>query len=151
MAKDYQWVTSRIALGGEIKSLYDVRKMETDGITNILNVRTNQDEVPWVLKVGMQYASNPTKDKDENPKPPEWFNSSADIIRAALHTPNARILVHCQEGENRAPSTVYFFLRTIGLDPDLCLKLITTARPQTKGKMAWNDDAETAIKKLGYE
>lgn len=148
--KNYQWVTSRIAVGGEIKSIYDVRAMEADGITNILNVRTSQDEVPWVLKVGMQYASNPTKDEDEKTKPPEWFNGSADIIRAALHTPDCKILVHCQDGENRGPSTVYFFLRTIGLDPDVCTKMITTARPQTKGNMMWNDDAECALKKLRY-
>lgn len=147
---DFDWVTSRVALGGSIESLYDVRKIAAAGITHILNVRTDQDEVPWVLKVGLQYASNPTKDKDEKPKPASWFNGSADIIRAALHTPDAKILVHCQEGLNRAPGSVYFFLRTIGLEPKLCEKLITDARPKTKGNMVWNGDAEDALKELGY-
>jgi hypothetical protein len=148
---DYDWVTSRIAVGGAIESLYDVRKIAAADITHVLNVRTNQDEVPWILKVGLQYASNPTKDKDEKSKPPEWFNGSADIIRAALQSPSARILVHCEEGMNRAPSTAYFFFRTIGLKKDICLDLITSARPKTKSGMAWNDDAETALKKLGYK
>lgn len=148
---DYDWVTSRIALGGAIKSLYDVRKIAADGITHILNVRTNQDEVPWVLQVGLQYASNPTKDKDTDPKPAGWFKSSFDIIVGALADPGAKVLVHCQEGKNRSPSTVYFFLRAIGLDKDYCEELITETREEADGQMAWNDDAEAALKELGFK
>ena len=56
MAKiDMNWVTTRIAVGGAIESLYDARKIAAEGITHVLNVRTNQDEVPYIMKVGLQY------------------------------------------------------------------------------------------------
>jgi hypothetical protein len=146
----FDWVTSRVALGGSIDSLFDVRRLAAKGITHILNVRTNQDEVPWVQQVGLQYSSNPTKDKDEQAKPSGWFKSSFDIIFGALSDTNGKILVHCQEGVNRAPSTVYFFLRAIGLDKKTAAQMITDARSETKGGMAWNDDAEAALQSLGF-
>ena len=148
---DYNWVTDRIALGGAVESLYDARKMEADGITHVLNLRTSQDEVPWFQKTKIHYMSNPSKDKDTKTKPPEWFDSSRRVIMATLLDPKARLLIHCQEGVNRAPSTLYFFLRSLGFSKNDVLDMITSARPKTKGGMAWNDDAEAALKELGMK
>lgn len=148
---DMNWITDRIALGGSLDSLYDVRRIAAKGITHILNVRTKQDEVPWVQLVGLQYSSNPTKDEDEQAKPPGWFKSSFDIMMGALADQGAKILVHCQEGLNRAPSTVYFFFRALGFDKDTVTKMITDARPKTKNGMSWNDDAEAALNTLGFK
>ncbi len=145
---DYDWVTERIAVGGSIESLYDVRKLAADGVTHVLNVRTDQDEVPYVLKVGLQYAANPTKKKDEKVKPPGWFKSSFDVIFGCLADPGAKILVHCENGENRSASTVYFFLRAVGIDKKTAKAIVTDARPEAT--MDWNDDAEIALKALGF-
>jgi protein tyrosine phosphatase (PTP) superfamily phosphohydrolase (DUF442 family) len=145
---DFDWVTARIAVGGSIDSLYDVRKIAAEGITHVLNVRTDQDEVPYVLKVGLQYAANPTKKKDEKVKPPGWFKSSFDVIFGALADPGTRILVHCENGENRSASTVYFFLRAVGIDKKTAKNIITDGRP--KATMDWNVDAEIALKALGF-
>lgn len=145
---DLDFVTGRIAVGGEIKSLFDVRRIAAQGITHVLNVRTNQDEVPLVLKAGLQYAANPTKDKDEKIKPAAWFKSSFDVIFGCLADPGTKILVHCQEGRNRSPSTIYFFLRAIGIDKKTAAGMITDARPEAT--MDWNDDAESALQKLGF-
>lgn len=145
---DFDWVTSRIAVGGSIESLYDVRKIAAEGVTHVLNVRTDQEEVPFVLKVGLQYAANPTKKKDEKVKPPGWFKSSFDVIFGALADPGTRILVHCENGENRSASTVYFFLRAIGIDKKTAKNIVLDARPDAT--MDWNDDAEIALKALGF-
>lgn len=147
---DLNWVTSRLAVGGSIDSDKMAQALADQGITAVLNVRTNQDEVPWVRKAGMKYFSNPTKDKDENKKPPEWFQGSADVIRTQMSGPTSKVFVHCEEGLNRAPGTVFFYLRTLGFDRDACENMITAVRPQTKDNMLWNDDAEAALKKLGY-
>lgn len=144
MAKDWGWVTNRIAVGGAITSMFDARRVASDGVTHVLNVRTNQDEVPFVQKAGMSYASNPTKDQDTKTKPPLWFRQSADIISAALSQKGAKILVHCQGGMNRGPISVYFFLRSMGLKKDLCTQLIVDARPIAKN-MDYVDDAEAAL------
>jgi protein tyrosine phosphatase (PTP) superfamily phosphohydrolase (DUF442 family) len=145
---DFDWVTSRIAVGGSIDSLYDARRIAAAGITHVLNVRTDQDEVPLVHKAGMTYSSNPSKKKDEAVKPPGWFKSSFDIIFGCLADPGTKILVHCENGENRSASTVYFFLRAIGIDKKTAAGIITDGRP--KATMDWNDDAEIALKSLGF-
>lgn len=147
---DMNWVTSRLAVGGEITSKQMAQALADQGITAVLNVRTSQDEVPYVRKANMKYFSNPTKDQDDSSKPPEWFQASADVIRTQMSGPGSKVFVHCQEGINRAPGTVFFYLRTLGFDRDACENMITAVRPQTKGEMAWNDDAEAALKKLGY-
>jgi len=145
---DFDWITSRIAVGGSIDTLYDARRIAAAGITHVLNVRTDQDEVPLVHKAGMTYSSNPSKKKDEQVKPPGWFKSSFDIIFGCLADPGTKILVHCEGGENRSASTVYFFLRAIGLSRKTSEKIITDARP--KATMDWNDDAEIALQSLGF-
>lgn len=150
MAKDYNFVTSRIAVGGSIDSLFDARKIASDGITHVLNVRTSQDEVPFIQKAGMSYASNPTKDEDTKKKPTSWFRQSADIISGALAQQSAKVLVHCQGGMNRSPASIYFFLRSLGLKKDLVTQLIVDARPQAK-TMDYLDDAEDALNELGFK
>lgn len=145
---DYDWVTSRIAVGGSIDSLYDARKIASDGVTHVLNLRTDQDEVPLIHKAGMTYTSNPTKKKDEKVKPPGWFKASFDVIFGCLADPGTKILVHCENGENRSASTVYFFLRSIGIEKKTAAKLITDSRPSTT--MDWNEDAEIALQTLGF-
>ena len=145
---DFDWVTSRIAIGGAIESLYDARRIAAAGITHVLNVRTDQDEVPLVHKAGMTYSSNPSKKKDEAVKPPGWFKSSFDIIFGCLADPGTKILVHCENGENRSASTAYFFLRAIGIDKKTAKGIVSEGRPGAT--MDWNDDAEIALKALGF-
>lgn len=152
---DYDWLNRRVAIGGAINTLYDARKIAADGITRVLNLRTSQDEVEFVQKVGMEYVSNPTSDDskgdpDEVSKPPTWFATSYGIIISALEQPGGRILIHCQEGLNRAPSTAYFWLRALGWSKDDAAKCVAEARPKAKKYMRWNDDADAAIKALGY-
>jgi len=155
---DYSWVTRRLAVGAELTSLYDARKIAADGFTHVLNLRHSEggDEMDgedgWVQKAGMSYASNPTPDDDasDDPKPPEWFQSSYDFIMGALARPGTKILVHCQEGKNRAPSTVYFWLRALGWAKKDAYDCIASARKKADGKMQWNDDADAAVKSLGY-
>lgn len=157
---DYDWVTRRLAVGGSIDSLYDARKIAADGVTHVLNLRHSEGddekdedgENDWVQKVGMCYAANPTEDDDvsTDPKPPTWFGASYDFIMAALSRPCTKILVHCQEGKNRAPSTVYFWLRAMGWKRDDAFDCVAAARPKAGKNMRWNDDADAAVKALGY-
>lgn len=150
----YNWVTRRLAVGGSVDSLYDARKIAADGVTLVLNLRTSQDEVDWVQAAGLTYLSNPTSDdsdgNSEDMKPATWFQASYDAIMGALSRPESKILVHCQEGLNRAPSTVYFWLRAMGWSRQDAFDCVASARPKAKKFMKWNDDADAAIKALGY-
>jgi protein-tyrosine phosphatase len=152
---DYNWFNCRVAFGGEIASMYDARKLAADGITVVLNLRTKQDEVEFVQKAGMQYLSNPTSDdgktdEEDRSKPASWFKSSFSAIMSALEQSNTKIYIHCQEGFNRAPSTVYFWLRALGMEKDEAYDAVVSARPKAKKGMRWVPDADAAIKQLGY-
>jgi predicted protein tyrosine phosphatase len=150
---DFDWLNRRVAIGGEIESLYDARKIAAAGITRVLNLRTSQDEVELVQTVGIEYVSNPTSDDTDGEldhKPDVWFSSSFDTIMATLSRHNSKILIHCQEGLNRAPSTAYFFLRAIGYSKQEAFDCVVATRPKSKKFMKWNDDADAAIKSLGF-
>lgn len=157
MSVDYDWYNRRVAFGGEITSMYDARKLAADGITLVLNLRTNQDEVEYVQKAGLQYLSNPTNDdidgadsEEDRSKPASWFQASYAAIMSALEQPDTKIYVHCQDGMNRAPSTIYFWLRAIGMKKDEAYDRVVEARPKAKKGMRWVDDADAAVKSLGY-
>lgn len=150
---NYDWLTRRVAIGGSIDTLYDARKIAADGITTILNLRTSQDEVELVQTVGLTYLSNPTSDDSDgelDAKPDTWFASSFDAIMSALSHSNTKILIHCQEGLNRAPSTAYFWLRAMGWSKSDAFDCVAATRPKAKKFMKWNDDADAAVKSLGY-
>jgi len=65
-------------------------------------------------------------------------------IRAALADPEAKVLVHCHMGVNRAPSLVYAALLTQGFDIEQGLDAIRAARP-----IAAILYAESAIRWIG--
>lgn len=152
---DYDWYNRRVAFGGEITSMYDARKLAADGVTTVLNLRTKQDEVEFVQKAGMQYLSNPTSDdgktdEEDRSKPASWFQASYSAIMSALEQANTKIYVHCQDGLNRAPSTIYFWLRAMGMDKDMAFNCVVEARAKAKRGMRWVDDADAAVKQLGF-
>lgn len=152
---DFDFVTSRLAVGGAVESLYDARKIEAAGITHVLNLRAGDkhpedltDEAPWFASLGMTYATNPTHD-DGQPKDAEWFEESLEFVCEALTScPEHKVLVHCKSGINRGPSTVYAVLLSWGLDKECAMELVTDARPEAEARYA--KDAEKAIKELGY-
>lgn len=146
---DLDFVSNRVAIGGAITSLYDARKIAAAGITRVVNLRQEQDEIVWVQQAGMVYYPNPTSD-DKTHKPAAWFMASFDCFIRTLKEPGEKILFHCHEGLNRSPSTLYFLLQTLGCDRKGALEQILYWRPQAEGHMSYNADADRALKELGF-
>ncbi len=152
---DISFVTGRVALGGSVDSLYDARKIASAGITHVLNLRAGDKhpeditaEAPWFAQLGVTYGSNPTHD-DGKKKDSEWFEESLEFIAQALGScPEHKVLVHCAEGINRSPSTVYAWLLSLGFDKKAAIKIVIAARPEAKVNYA--KDAEAAVKALGF-
>lgn len=146
---DFDWVTSRLAVGGAVDSLYDARKVASAGVTHVLCLRSNtEDEAPLWAKLKIDYGANPAKDDGEK-KPVEWFEESLEFIFGALMSDSIhKVLVHCKSGINRAPSTVYAALLAFGLEPDEAMEMVKRARPEAE--LAYARDAERAVDELGY-
>lgn len=144
---DYSWVKSRLAIGGAIDSLFDARKLAAAGITRVLNLRMSQAEIVPVQVAGMVYYSNPMP--NHGPVPQNWFKFSFDCYMRTMKEPKEKLLVHCKNGIDRSPSTAYFLLRALGTSEDDAWDHVINAHPASK--MAWNVEAEKALKQLGFK
>src|ERR1051325_7628885 len=130
------WANDRLAIGSAVESQRDARQVEACGITHVLNLRDGDkhpehvmDEAQWFAKQGTIYLNNPTHD-DGQKKPPEWFKTSIDfVLHALVADPKNKILVHCKDGTNRAPSTAYAVLQALGADSEHALEHVKDARP----------------------
>jgi protein-tyrosine phosphatase len=62
--------------------------------------------------------------------------------------PGTKLLIHCKEGLNRSPSTAYAILQAWGTPAKDALEHVKEARPEAK--LAYQKDADRAVKSLGY-
>lgn len=149
---DLSWVTARLAVGGKIESFTDARMIKHAGVTHVLNLReNNEDEKPWCKRLGLEYLHN-GESNDLDAKPTSWFQRSIDFAwKAFAGAPSAKLLIHCKAGEHRSPSTAYAVLRSFGISAGDASDLVTDAREATDGQIALQDNADAAIRRLGYE
>ncbi len=115
------------------------------GVTHIVDVREEWSDELRVLDQHphIEYAHLGTHDSGGS-QSTEWFDRGVAAMRAALADPEAKVLVHCHMGVNRAPSLVYAALLTQGFDIEEGLDAIRDARP-----IAAILYAESAIRWIG--
>jgi protein tyrosine phosphatase (PTP) superfamily phosphohydrolase (DUF442 family) len=115
------------------------------GVTHIVDVREEWSDEPEVLErhPHIEYAHLGTHDSGGS-QSSVWFDRGVAAMRAALADPEAKVLVHCHMGVNRAPSLVYAALLTHGVDIEEGLYAIRAARP-----IAAILYAESAIRWIG--
>jgi protein-tyrosine phosphatase len=70
-------------------------------------------------------------------------------LHALVADPENKILIHCKDGSNRAPSTAVACLMALGAPLEHAVEHVQEARPEAK--MRYNNDAVKAIKALGYK
>lgn len=146
---DWNFITQRIATGARLSSIEDAQTVYGGGITHVLNVCQQPDYSYHRLTT----FHLPQPD-DGKPKPTEWFSKGITLTYASLIEPKNRIYIHCNQGNQRGPSMVYCVLRVIGLTPTDAYNLIVRRRPILLSygtHIGYRDDADRAIKELGYE
>tara|TARA_B100001105_G_scaffold219204_1_gene186036 strand:- start:663 stop:1223 length:561 start_codon:yes stop_codon:yes gene_type:complete len=115
------------------------------GVTHIVDVREEWSDEREVTErhPHLEYVHLGTHDSGGS-QSSVWFDRGVAAIRAALADPEAKVLVHCHMGVNRAPSLVYAALLTQGFDIEQGLDAIRAARP-----IAAILYAESAIRWIG--
>jgi protein-tyrosine phosphatase len=144
---DFNFVLPRLATGAAINSSADVDALVAAGITVVVDCRAEFDDAP-LLSAKLMYLWDGTED-DGQPKPVQWFSKTTGFLAGAYSNPQTRIYFHCAAGINRGPSMCYFFMRSLGFSSTDAEALIRKARPQVG--LRYKEDADTAIKVLGYE
>ena len=148
---NYTFITARLATGSKINNIQDIQTLIKDGITHIIDCADDNDNAPLLINFPqITYLYNGTPD-DGQPKSVLWFMKSLEFALPALVLPKNKILAHCDAGINRGPSTIYAVMRAQGYNSFLVDALIKAARPATVFGLAYESDADNAIKILGYD
>ncbi|NBQ99436.1 MAG: hypothetical protein EBT97_03105 [Actinobacteria bacterium] len=129
------WVTPRIALCGDLptdrtEALAQLAHWEANGITHEIDVRVEANDAAFVeANSAITYIWHGVDD-DGGRRDDTWFDAVVGEITAILtRDPEARIVVHCHLGVNRAPSIVYAALLALGWDDLDALRRIRDERP----------------------
>jgi predicted protein tyrosine phosphatase len=129
------FVTERLAVGGDLSPNFHRAHRQLDelvaaGVTHIVDLREEwSDEVlvrTWAPQV--QYLQHRVADAGQEIGP-EWFAELAEWVEQALAQPDAKVLVHCHMGVNRAPSAMLALLLAQGTGLRPALDAIRHARP----------------------
>lgn len=123
----YGWnfITARIALGGEINDAADVAELQAAGITHVINCTENAAPYSQTVLLSTCWPQPPQPD-DGMPRGAAWFQQGGDFWRA---NEDKKIYVHCHAGLNRSASMVYYLLRLMGLDDTDARIIIINNRP----------------------
>jgi dual specificity phosphatase 3 len=130
------FVGERLAIGGDLSSNYQVAKQQLAelveaGVTHIADLRSEwSDEVlvrNWAPQI--HYLHHRVEDAGQIIDP-DWFERLVTWVQDALaDDPQAKVLVHCHMGVNRAPSAALAVLLDEGMGLREALDRIRTARP----------------------
>lgn len=150
---DVSFITERLATGGAVDTVADVKTVVAAGIDTLIDCRAEfaqaADFGAYLAGAWPQltYCSCPTVD-DGMPKDAAWFAPGIAAALTALERPQSRVLAYCSLGINRGPSMAYAILRALGYAGDDAFDLLIAKRPLVG--VAYRADADAAVARLGY-
>lgn len=129
------FVTPRLAVGGDLAPEFSLARRQLQelsdaGITHIADLRDEWNDADLVghWEPGIQYLYHPVEDAGQR-IPADWFGQLDGWVTQALTDPDAKVLVHCHMGVNRAPSAVFGLLLGQGMTVREALTAIRGRRP----------------------
>ena len=129
------WVTENIALCGDLPSntadaLAQLAHWESAGITHEIDLRVEAHDGDFVAANSAITYIHRGVDDNGGRREDSWFDETVgDIMRILGTDPDARIVIHCHLGVNRAPSIVFAALLELGWEPLPALRRIRDVRP----------------------
>lgn len=145
---DFDFVTTRVAVGAQICDAADVQQLSDAGINAVVSARDDFDDAPLVNAVpGMHYLWNPVPDSGHTIPAPYW-QATLQFVLPLLAQPGYKVLLHCRQGISRGPCTTLAVLMALGLTEASAEQLIRQSRPQSV--LTYQADVTAAIASLGY-
>lgn len=126
---DHRLAIGAIPVGGEIDRVPEA------GITDMVVCRAplqtliSQDLWSARRVLGPDHVAHAPMWDDGKPKDPALWAPAALFGARALDDPDARVLVHCQQGRRRSVMVAYAILRLRGLPEDEAAAAVLEARP----------------------
>lgn len=120
----YSRVTPQLYVGPQFNAA-GKRALEREGITAVVNLRTEFDDAAHGLAFP-HYCYLPTVD-DDSPSS-EHFQRGVDFIQAQIAT-GGKVYIHCKAGVGRAPTLAAAYLVAQGDSLDTAIARIKQVRP----------------------
>jgi dual specificity MAP kinase phosphatase len=120
----YSRITPQLYVGPQFNAA-GKRALEREGITAVVNLRTEFDDAAHGLAFP-RYCYLPTVD-DDSPSP-EHFQRGVDFIQAQIAA-GGKVYIHCKAGVGRAPTLAAAYLVAQGDSLDAAIARIKQARP----------------------
>ena len=125
MTTSMNYITERIAVGGQIARITDLTKV---GITHVINCQYEHDDRRFPDASLVQIHWYPQLD-DGTPRDRASVLAAVKFGLDALAQPETKVYCHCAAGVNRGPTMGYALLRALGIPSDEAIARIRTARP----------------------
>lgn len=120
----YSRITPQLYVGPQFNAA-GKRKLEREGITAVVNLRTEYDDAAHGLAFPL-YCYLPTVD-DDSPSS-EHFQTGVDFIDSVVKD-GGKVYIHCKAGVGRAPTMAAAYLVSQGYTVDNAVELIKRTRP----------------------
>jgi len=128
---DMTWLTDRIAVGGGIWNAERMAEVSGAGVTHIINMQIEFDDMPLARPHGIAVLWNAIDD-DFQPKPVEVFERGVEFGQSALEEEESKLFIHCAAGVHRAPMMALALLCSLDWDLEEAMELIETKRPEAE-------------------
>ena len=129
-------ITNDIVLSGDLSHRFVEAKQQLvewrdEGVTHIIDCREewNDKQIVDEHGHGIEYIWMGTHDRGGN-QHGSWYEEGWNHYQRIMEAdPEAKVMVHCHMGVNRAPSMVFYLMIREGYEPAEALELIRTNRP----------------------
>lgn len=146
--RGHSWIgDERLAIGA-LPVLGDLAQAKREGVTHVINCRHDLQTIVsqdlWAERemFGAENVDHASMWDNGRPKAPEVFARAARFGAEALEDPDARLLVHCQQGRRRSAMVAYAVLRLRGRSPEEAARVILTHRPVARIVPAYRASVE---------
>jgi predicted protein tyrosine phosphatase len=152
----FAWVPGERLAIGSLPSTAEILALPERGITDLVVCRATPQTVfsqdLWAARqvLGAGHVAHAAMWDNGRPKHPREFAAAAEFAaRAVREDPEARVLVHCQQGRRRSVMVAYAALRLLGYSEDDAARAVLEARPMGRLVPAYRASVERWLEATG--
>ncbi len=124
------WVTKKLGVGPFVSPARALA-LKLAGVTDILNVSDSRT-FPETLAAGFRSVVW-VPIADFVPIVEDDVRSILTALDTMFLTPDPKVFVHCLAGHNRSPTTIWLYLRSLGVNAEVAQQMIEQASPKAVG------------------
>ncbi|MFN8109039.1 MAG: hypothetical protein U0Y82_04230 [Thermoleophilia bacterium] len=145
----YAWVPGERLAIGAIPVGPHVAALPEHGFTHAVVCRAGPQTVVsqdlWAARAVLgagNVAHAPMWDHGNHQPPALWAPAARFAAETLRQDPDARVLIHCQQGRRRSVMVAYATLRLLGHDPETAARLVLETRPMGRLMPAYRESVE---------